>query len=97
MKWPFRSRTEPRNETTADESAVEDVLLSAILSGESITKQQALSVPAVAAAVEKVCNTVAVMPFRLYREHKNADGKKVVEAVEDARVMPVSYTHLPRA
>lgn len=48
MKWPFRSRAEPRNETTADESAVEDVLLSAILSGESITKQQALSVPAVA-------------------------------------------------
>ena len=87
MKWPFRSRAEPRNETTADESAVEDVLLSAILSGESITKQQALSVPAVAAEVEKVCNTVAVMPFRLYREHKNADGKKVVEAVEDARVM----------
>ena len=33
MKWPFRSRAEPRNETTADESAVEDVLLSAILSG----------------------------------------------------------------
>lgn len=86
MKWPFRSRAEPRNETMADENAVEDVLLSAILSGESITKQQALSVPAVAAAVGKICNTVAVIPFRLYRETKGDGGKKVVHQVDDSRV-----------
>ena len=86
MRWPFRSRDDPKNETTVDENAVEDVLLSAILSGESITKQQALSIPAVAAAVEKICNTVAVIPFRLYLEKAREDGKKVIDAVGDRRV-----------
>lgn len=86
MRWPFRSRDEPKNNVPQAESPVEDVLLSVLLSGEQITRQQALSVPAVSAAVERVCNTVAVIPFRLYRETKNADGKRVVEAVDDRRV-----------
>ena len=86
LKWPFRSRAEPKNETTLDESCVSDVLLQAILSGTPISKQQALSIPAVAAAVEKITNTISIIPFKLYREEDDGDGKKVVTMVEDPRV-----------
>ena len=83
LKWPFRSRAEPKNETVLDVSAITDDLLRSILSGEQITKQQALSIPAVAAAVEKITNTFSVIPFKLYKEETDSDGKKVVTLVDD--------------
>lgn len=86
LKWPFRSRAEPKNETTLDESCVSDVLLQALLSGIPISKQQALSIPAVAAAVEKITNTFSVIPFRLYKESTDENGKKIVTLVDDSRV-----------
>jgi len=86
LKWPFRSRAEPKNETVLDVSAITDDLLRSILSGEQITKQQALSIPAVAAAVEKITNTFSVIPFKLYKEETDSDGKKVVTLVDDPRV-----------
>lgn len=86
MRWPFRSRAEPKNETILDASAVGDPLLAALLSGGDIDKKQALSIPAVAAAVEQISNTIAVIPFQLYQEGPGEDGKKKVTLVDDKRV-----------
>ena len=59
-----------------------DVLLKAILNGEPITREQALSLPAVSGAVDFISNMIASMPVKLY---KYKDGK-VEEKEDDERV-----------
>lgn len=64
------------------EPQVSDVLLRALLTGEPITRQKAMTLPAVSAAVDFITSTVACMPVRLYKR-----AKGVVEEVEnDPRV-----------
>ena len=46
---------------------VSDVLLEALISGEVITREKALTLPAVSGAVDFVCNCVASMPVKLYK------------------------------
>lgn len=58
-------------------------LLKLILGENSITKEQAMSLPAVAEAVDRIANTVAMIPVKLYREIKTTDGKRKVETVQD--------------
>ena len=59
-----------------------DVLLQAILNGDAITREQALSLPAVSGAVDYIANMIASMPVKLY---KYKDGK-VEEKEDDPRV-----------
>lgn len=61
---------------------VSDVLLEAIINGGSITREQALSIPSVAANVDFISNCIASMPVKLY---KRKDGK-VEEVTDDTRV-----------
>ena len=61
---------------------VDDVLLSALLSNEPITREHAMTIPAVSSAVDFIAGTIASMPVKLYK-YKN--GK--VEPIEnDSRV-----------
>lgn len=46
---------------------VSDVLLQALLNGEKITREKALTLPAVSGAVDFISNSVASMPIRLYK------------------------------
>ncbi len=62
-----------------------DVILSALLSDETITEKHALNIPAVARCVNLICETVSMIPVKLYKE-EIVDGKrKTVEVPEDAR------------
>ena len=61
---------------------VSDVLLQALLAGEVITREKAMTLPAVAGAVDFISNAVATMPVKLY---KVKDGK-VEEQDRDPRV-----------
>ena len=61
---------------------VDDVLLRALLSGDPITREQAMTVPAVSAAVDFISNTIASMPVKLY---KYKDGS-VERQDDDPRV-----------
>ena len=59
-----------RNKTRAEpitEPVVDDVLLRALLGGETITREKALTLPAVSGAVDFICNAVACMPVKLYK------------------------------
>lgn len=79
----FGRKKEIKNETTVQ---AEDVLLRAMLSGEPISKDMALSIPAVASAVDKIANTVACIPIKYYKyEHK--DKKRKVIEQDDARTV----------
>lgn len=68
--------------TAVDESTVSDVLLRALLSGEAISREKAMNIPAVASAVDMISSSVASMPVRLF---KWKDGH-VVEVKDDVRV-----------
>ena len=61
---------------------VSDVLLKALINGEVITREKALTLPAVSGAVDFICNSVASMPVKLY---KAKDGT-VEEQDKDTRV-----------
>jgi HK97 family phage portal protein len=70
-------RADPEPEKKETESN-EDALLWASLSDDYMTREQAMNVPAFAACVNKIAETVSTIPIRLY---KLVDGK--LEAVED--------------
>lgn len=67
--------------TTVDVNTVDDVLLKAILNGQAIKREDALTLPAVSGAVDFICGTIASMPIKLY---KTKSGH--VEEVDDVRV-----------
>ena len=74
-----------KREETMDETKVDDLLLRALLQGGKVDRVTALSVPAVSACVDLICNTFAMIPFKLYKETMK-DGKKATEEVTDKRV-----------
>ena len=74
-----------KRDTTMDETQVDDLLLTALLKGGKIDRETALSIPTVSACVDLICNTFAMIPFKLYKETVT-DGKRATEEVEDARV-----------
>lgn len=76
---------EVRDETPSeqeDNKVVGDVLLEALLNGEQITREKALTLPAVSGAVDFICNSVASMPVKLYK----VVDDKVKEQSNDPRV-----------
>ena len=64
------------------EQIVDDVLLKALLEGETITREKAMTLPCVNGAVDFISNAIASMPVKLY---KVRDGK-VEERFDDDRV-----------
>ena len=78
----FRTREEPKQEPAELQPSVDDVLLQALLSGDTITREKALTLPAVAGSVDFLCNMVACMPVKLYKYKKG----KIEEVTNDKRV-----------
>lgn len=79
-EW-FFGETKTRDEPQV-EPQVSDVLLRALLNGETITREKALTLPAVSGAVDFICNSVASMPVKLYKVKQG----KVEEIENDTRV-----------
>lgn len=78
-KTPAQERSQER---IVDESTVSDVLLRALLSGETITREQALNIPAVASAVDLISSSIASMPVRLYK----IKNDRIEEVKDDDRI-----------
>lgn len=74
-----------KREETVDETKVDDVLLTALLNGAEVDRETALSLPVVSSCVDLICNTFAMIPFKLYKETIK-DGKRATEEVADSRV-----------
>lgn len=72
-------------ETKADDNSTDDVLLEALISGKEITRYEALTIPAISSAVGLICDSFAMIPFKLYKKSIK-DGKKQTKEVEDERV-----------
>ena len=78
----FRTRDKP----TDLEPEVNDALLRALIGGETITREKALTIPAVSAAVDFICNSVACMPVKLYKYKQG----QVTEIENDSRVQKLN-------
>lgn len=76
--WPFRTRAEPEEKIDSSENA----LLRAALSDEVMSRDQAMNVPAFAACVNMIAETVSTIPIKLY---KLTNGK-LEEVKGDIRV-----------
>ena len=83
--WLFAVEpTEQTREDTTPEITppVDDVLLQALLNNETITRQKAMTLPAVSGAVDFISSCVACMPVKLYKYKQG----KVEEVEDDSRV-----------
>lgn len=74
-----------KREEVMDETKTDDILLKALLQGQKVTREMALSIPAVSGCVDLICNTFAMIPFKLYKETVK-DGKRTTEEITDKRV-----------
>lgn len=74
-----------KRENIIDTNAIDDPLLKALISYETIDRKSALEIPIVSSSVDLICNTFAMIPFKLYKEEIK-DGKKITKEVDDARV-----------
>ena len=77
----FFSKIRTRDEPTVTEPVVDDVLLRALMNNETITREKALTLPAVSGAVDFICNAVACMPVKLYKYKQG----KITEVENDNR------------
>lgn len=68
MQIPFLKKNKRITQSVVDENTISDVLLKALLDGEPITRDKALTLPAVSGAVDYICSTIAAMPVKLYKE-----------------------------
>lgn len=78
-------REESTEETATEEisETTQDVLLESLLKGEKITKDKALSVPAVSSAVDRISNLIAILPIKMYKLVKDEDNIEKVEEVKN--------------
>jgi HK97 family phage portal protein len=74
------SRLIRRNDASALTPEVQESLLRAILDDETVTKHVAMSIPAVAACVNKIADTVASLEVKLYEKDDDS-----VEEIDDIR------------
>ena len=73
-----------KRENIIDVNAVDDALLSALIQDTLIDRKTALEIVAVSKSVDLICNTFAMIPFKLYKEEIK-DGKKTTKEVDDDR------------
>ena len=81
MGAPF-DVTEKRDTEPQIVPPVNDVLLQALLNNEEITREKALTLPAVSGAVDLIGNMIACMPVKLYKDQNG----KIKEQWDDRRV-----------
>lgn len=77
----FKKR-EAQPQETREEQSPSDVLLTALIRGSKLSKEQVLTIPAVESNLDFICNAIASMPVKLYKR----TGGKVKEIENDSRV-----------
>lgn len=71
MNWKKWLGLETRNAEVRQVEDELDVLLKGVMFRKKVTREEALSIPAVASGVQLIANVIAGLPIRLYRELNN--------------------------
>lgn len=94
----FRKREEATEDVAKEQNneTPADLLLKSLLRGEQLTKDKALSIPAISSAVDRLSNAIAMLPIKLYKYEtkENEYGKrkvKVVEVFDDIRTKILNH------
>ena len=69
-------KNEANKETIIDENSVNDVILKALISGEEIDREKVLMIPAVSSAVGLICDSFAMIPFKLYKKQQKTERNR---------------------
>lgn len=90
MNFIDRVRKKIKNKTYRElveenQEIVDDVLLKALIQGDEIDREMVLMIPSVSSAVSLICDSFAMIPFKLYKKTIK-DGKKQTTQIEDDRV-----------
>lgn len=80
----FFKKEEERAEELNTEAVTDGLLKAFLSSGTVLSKHEALQIPAVAACVRLICDTVAMIPFKLYKY--DAESTQLEEVPDDSRV-----------
>ena len=75
-----------REESKVSDDISTDPLLEAILKDTTIDRISALSIPAISSSVNLICDTFAMIPFKLYKSTMDNGKKKAIEIYNDPRV-----------
>ena len=73
---------EPSSETTQKTSNSDDELFEALIRGKEITRDMAMTIPKVSSCANRISDTIATIPFRLYRRTEE-DGRIVSKEITD--------------
>lgn len=76
-----RDTAQPEQENTREATSPSDVLLTTLLEGKRISREQVLNIPAVNANIDFISNCIASMPVKLYK----IKAGKVEEVTNDNR------------
>lgn len=71
------------NTTEKNAESPQDVLLKSLLKGEKITKEKALSIPTISSAVDRISNSIAILPIKMYQYTEDENGIQTVAEVKD--------------
>lgn len=75
--------TTDENKTEKNIESPQDVLLKSLLKGEKITKEKALSIPTISSAVDRISNSIAILPIKMYQYTEDENGIQTVAEVKD--------------
>jgi len=81
LRWPWQ-KEKRAFDTEGKSDTADDVLLRALLSRGTITKEQALNIPSVESCIKFIADTVSMLPIKLYRDNNG----KAEEVKNDVRV-----------
>lgn len=77
---------ESKRDSEIDAKSLDDPLLEALIKDTKIDRDKAMAIPIVSSSVNLICDTFAMIPFKLYKQELNEKGKKTTKEVEDVRV-----------
>jgi len=73
--WPFKKKQ--IEERAEDDKTAEELFLAAFLPTTEITRDEAMQVPSFAGCVNKICDTISIIPINLYRTDENGSTEEV--------------------
>ena len=86
----FKKRIKNKINLNDQSVQLDDVLLSALLNNETITRDKALTLPSVSGAVDFISGSIASMPVKLYK-YKNGKVDMVVSLINAIYLLEQDY------
>lgn len=85
--WKQEERADTSEKVTDSDTNVSAALLQALMGSTEITRSQAMEIPSIRGALNKIAGTVSALPVKLYKE----SGDEVEEILNDKRTFILNH------